>query len=567
MRSVWLVLLVASAAWGQGIASGSVPAAPKVSSGKPWGAKFTDVSAAAGMTKKLTSGNDLKQKYIIEANGSGVALIDYDEDGRLDVFFVNGGRFEKQAVPASNLLYRNEGGGKFREVTREAGLERSGWGNGVCSGDVDRDGHLDLYVTYWGENVLYRSKGNGTYEDVTAKAGVASEKGDWSTGCTFVDYDRDGWLDLFYVTYVGFDPATTPAPGAAPHCTWKGAPVFCGPRGLPYGKVRLLRNRGDGTFEDVTQKSGVGRARGFYGFTAVATDLDGDGWQDIYVACDSTPSLFFRNRGDGTFREVATEAGLAFNEHGSEQAGMGLALTDLDGDGRVDIMKTNFSGDYPNLYRNMGKGIFADQPLRAGFAVNPNYVLWGVGFEDFDNDGQRDVLQVAGHVFLDVAKIDSREAFKQKRLVYRNLGTGVFEDVSHLSGIATAHSSRGAAFGDFDNDGDIDVVVMNMHEAPTLLRNDLPAQAGKWLKVELAGIAMGAQVIVGTQMGVMLSQSSYLSVNDPRLHFGLGNETKAERVVVCWPSGKVDEFHGLEAGKLYRLKEGVKDAEVRPLPR
>lgn len=539
---------------------------------------------AAGLTTRLTYGNELSKKFIVEANGSGVALIDFDKDGRLDAFLVNGSRLEKSpagATPATNLLYRNTGNGKFQDVTRAAGVAKSGWGNGVCAGDVDNDGFVDLYVTYWGANVLYRNRRDGTFEDVTAKAGVAGQSGQWSTGCTFFDYDRDGDLDLFFATYAGFDPAKTPLPGQFPYCTWKGAPVFCGPRGLPHGSATLFRNRGDGTFEDVSVSAKIRDASGFYAFTAVAADLDGDGWLDIYVACDSTPSLYFRNNRDGTFQELATESGLAFNEHGSEQAGMGLALTDLDGDGRIDVLKTNFSGDYPNLYRNQGKGVFSDMPLRAGLAVNPDYVLWGAGFADFDNDGERDLLQTAGHVFVDVAKIDARESYKQRRLVYRNLGGGKFEDVSALAGpaIAEAHSSRGAAFGDFDNDGDIDVLAMNMHETPSLLRNDLPAAsvgAGKWVKFELEGskssrFPAGAVVTVEAagkrQTDVLLSQSSFLSVNDARLHFGLGTAARVDRIVVAWPSGGNEVFSGVDAGALYRLIEGTGKPEARPLPR
>ena len=557
----------------QGIAAGVAPTAPRsASSGRPFAARFTDVAPTAGFTTGLTSGNQLRQRYILEANGSGVALFDYDNDGRLDAFLVNGSRFEK-APAATNLLYRNEGNGKFKDVTTAAGLAHSGWGNGVCAGDVDNDGALDLYITYWGANVLYRNQRNGAFADVTAKAGVAGAPGQWATGCTFLDFDRDGHLDLFFATYAGFDPVKTPLPGAFPYCTWKGAPVFCGPRGLPTGTATLFRNRGDGTFEDVSVKSGIRAASGFYAFTTIATDLDGDTWPDIYVACDSTPSLFFRNNRDGTFTELATEAGLAFNEHGAEQAGMGLALADLDHDGRLDILKTNFSGDYPNLYRNLGRGIFSDTPLRAGLAVNPNYVLWGTGFADFDNDGERDLFQAAGHVFLDVQKIDARESFRQRRLLYRNLGQGRFEDVSAQAGpgVATPHSSRGTAFGDFDNDGDIDVLIMNMHEAPSLLRNDLPAGAGHWVKLELAGKCMGAIVTVEfagrRQTDVLLSQSSFLSVNDPRLHFGLGAAARVDRITVRWPSGVTEQFPGVAAGALYRLVEGSGVTQVRPLPR
>jgi enediyne biosynthesis protein E4 len=548
---VGILIAITGALLAQGIATTALPTAPKASaSGKPWPVKFTDVAASAGLGAKSLSGNPLQQKFIIEANGSGVAFLDFDGDDLLDVLLLNG-----QGAP---FLYRNAGHGKFTEAAKLSHPVLGAYSNGVCAGDVDNDGHTDLYLTYWGaSNVLYRNTGKGAFEDVTRKFKANSNPKSWSTGCTFIDYDRDGHLDLFFASYAGFDPATTPLPGAQPYCTWKGAPVFCGPRGLPYGTATMLHNRGDGTFEDATAQSKINAAEGFYAFTVIAADLDNDAWPDLYVASDSTPSLFFRNNRDGTFTELATEAGLAFNEHGSEQAGMGLAAADLNHDGRLDILKTNFSGDYPNLYRNLGKGVFTDIPLRAGLAVNPNYVLWGAGFVDLDNDGERDLFLSAGHVFLNAAQIDPRDSFKQKRLVYRNLGNGIFEDVSPQSGLAisTPHSSRGTAFGDFDNDGDVDVLIFNLHEGPSLLRNDAPPGQNNWIKID-AGV--GALVTIETasakQSDIHLSQSSFLSVNDPRLHFGLGAAKQADRVTVLWPNGKQDSFGALPAGTTYKLK-------------
>ena len=355
---------------------------------------------------------------------------------------------------------------------------------------------------------------------------------EWSTGCTFFDYDRDGYLDLLVTSYVVFDPATTPPPGAHPFCTWKGHPVYCGPRGLPPGKLTLYHNRRDGTFEDVSARSGIRDATNCYGFTAVTADLNGDGWPDAYVACDSTPSLYFRNEKNGSFREIGTEAGLAYNENGSEQAGMGVAIGDVDNDGEPDLVKTNFIGDYPNLYRNFGHGLFDDIAIKAGLAVNPDHVLWGVGLADLDNDGWKDILQVSGHVYPEVSQIDSSEKYESARLVYRNLGGAKFEDVSALSGpgILEERPSRGAAFGDFDNDGDIDVLVMNMNGPPSLLRNDLKS-ANHWIEFQLQGTksnraAIGARVTIKVgatvQSGVVTSQSSFLSHSDLRLHFGLG---------------------------------------------
>ena len=565
----------------QGMISGGAAALPKPKlSGRPWPVSFTDDAAGAGLTIPFTSGNPLKKKQVIEANGSGVAFLDYDNDGRLDAFLVNGSSLEPRppgTPPPTNHLYRNMGNGKFSDVTAAAGLADSGWGNGVCAADVDNDGFTDLYITYYGRSHLKRNNGNGTFSDTTARAGVGGGPGDWSTGCTFIDYDRDGHVDLLVGTYIAYDPAKTPPPGAFAWCLWKGSPVYCGPRGLPYGKLTLYHNRGDGVFDDVTAISGIGAARNFYAFTAIAADLDGDGATDLYVASDSTPSMFFRNQRDGTFREIATEAGLAYNDNGAEQAGMGITLGDFDNDGRIDIVKTNFVGDYPNLYRNLGRGIFADIAMRAGLAVNPDNVLWGTGLVDLDNDGWKDLLQVSGHVYPEVAQIDAREHYKRPRLVYRNLGNGRFEDVSALSGpgIQAEFSSRGAAFGDFDNDGAMDVLVMNMHEPPSLLHNRL-RNDNHWLKLRLEGTksnraSIGAAVLLEAgglrQADTVLSQSSFLSVNDPRLHFGLGSATRADRITVRWPNGVEEVFPGVEANALYLLKEGSGQPQRLELPR
>ncbi|MEP7364865.1 MAG: CRTAC1 family protein [Acidobacteriota bacterium] len=564
----------------QGIAASNLPVVPKTKpSGLPFPVQFNDVAAEAGLTMRFVQGDPARKKYIVEANGTGVAFFDYDSDGLLDVYVVNGTRFTPAPgapVPASHL-YRNIGKGKFADVTARSGLGRSGWGNGVCRGDYNNDGHLDLYVTYWGLNSLYRNQGDGTFTNEAKRAGVASPAStspsapQWSTGCTFLDYDRDGHLDLFVASYAGFSPGTTPLPGSSPSCIFKEVPVFCGPRGLPHGRMTLYHNRGDGTFEDVSAKSGVASATGCYGFTAIAADLTADGYPDIYIACDSTPSLFFRNERNGTFRELGSETGLAFSEHGAEQAGMGLALADTDGDGLPDLTKTNFIRDYPNLYRNLGRGIFEDIAVRAGLAVNPHYVLWGTGLEDFDNDGRPDLFQVGGHVYPELEKKDPAEAYTNPRLVYRNLGPSPaggarFEDVSALAGpaIAQRHASMGAAFGDFDNDGDIDVLIMNQNEPPSLLRNDYTG-TNKWLAVQLTGTksprdATGALVTVQaaglSQTSAVLSQSSYLSVNDHRLHFGLAAAPRADRITVRWPSGLTEEFGPQPSNQLVKLSEG-----------
>ena len=552
----------------QGVSTRNAPAAPKQApSGRPFTSSFEDVAAKAGLTMTVTVGNPATKKYIIEANGTGLAAIDYDGDGWLDLFVVNGSRLEGfgPAKPPTSRLYRNTGKGTFADVTEAAGAGLSGWGNGVCSGDLDNDGDDDLFVTYWGPNRLLLNNGKGAFVESAERLGVAGPAKEWSSGCTFLDYDRDGRLDLFVTSYQKFDPATTPPPGKASNCEWKGMPVFCGPRGLPFGTATLFHQKADGVFEDVTQAAGIAATKDFYAFTPVAADLNGDGWVDIYFASDSTPSVLFRNEKNGTFREIGTETGVAFNEHGFEQGGMGVGVGDYNRDGLLDLVKTNFAGDHPNLYRNTGGGIFEDAVLGAGLAINPQFVGWGVAFVDLDNDGWQDILQVNGHVYPELNR-GGGESYRQPRVVYRNLGDGRFEDVSALAGpgIAARHSSRGAAFGDFDNDGDIDVAVMNMGEPVSFLRNTLTGNA-RSIKVLLEGVrsnrsAIGAVVTIeaggGKQTLPVLSQSSFLSQSDRRLHFGLGTATRVDRVSVRWPSGERETFDGGAAGTTLRLKEG-----------
>lgn len=589
--SLWF-MHVTVMGFAQGVATNNRPAEPRpAASGLAWPVSFTDVAAQLGVTATNVAGGERSKRYIIEANGTGVALIDYDNDGHLDLFLVNGARLPERPVPAGaasakpatkpitapNRLYRNDGKGHFVDVSAAAGITQSGWGNGVCAADYNNDGFLDLYVTYWGDNLLLRNTGKGGFVDEAGAAKVKGSTADqrqWSSGCTFLDYDRDGWADLFVTTYQQFDLASAPPPGKSSNCEWKGMPVFCGPRGLPFGRVMLFRNQGDGTFADVTTSSGVGEAKGFYAFTAVATDLTGDGWPDIFVASDSTPSLLFRNEKNGRFTEIGTEAGVAFSEHGFEQGGMGIAVGDYDADGQLDLMKTNFAGDHPNLFRNRGRGIFEDVVLQAGLGINPQYVAWGVGFADFDNDGWPDILQVNGHVYPELdAKADSgQERYRNPRLVYRNLGAlgakgmGRFEDVSSRSGpaIGAVHSSRGAAFGDFDNDGDVDAVVVNMNATPSLLRNELPVGTNQWVRLHLQGrksnrAAVGAQVEIRVgdrkMRQAVLSQSSFLSHNDLRLHFGLGTAKQVDEVTVFWPSGKTQRFGPLGANLQHQLVE------------
>lgn len=540
-------------------------------SGEPFHAKFVDVAADAGLDLRFVYGDEKSKQYIMEVNGSGVAWVDYDGDDLLDAFLVNGSTFDADPAEATSKLYRNAGEGKFEDVTAAAGVGRSGWGTGVCAGDFDNDGSTDLYVAYWGANALYRNTSKGGFTEIAEAAGVAGRADEWTSGCTFVDIDRDGLLDLLTTQYQRFDPKTTPKAGTTSTCQWKGMPVFCGPRGLPYGGVTLYRNTGDGKFEDVSDSSGVRDTQGYYAFTAAATDFTGDGWPDIYVACDSTPNLYFVNNGDGTFTDFATETGLAFNEHGNEQGGMGLALGDFDSDGLLDIIKTNFAGDYPNVYHNIGEGIYEDLVIRAGLGANPQFVGWGVQLVDLDNDGRQDVFQVNGHVYPELDEQTSiQESFRQPGVVYRNLDGMRFEDVTALAGPAVQQqrSSRGAAFGDFDNDGDVDVLVMNMSDQVSLFRNDLTS-SNHWLRVKLRGTesnrdAVGAVVRVSvggkTQARAILSQDSYLSHSDLRAHFGLGAAERADAITVQWPSGKTERFPGAEADQQILLVEGEGEA-------
>ena len=562
-------LLAASAelAFRQGVSSRGVKPQPRGKpSGIPFGARFTDVAAQAGLTHPLVYGGVEAKQYIIEVVGAGVAFLDYDNDGWLDIFVLNGTRLEGAPDGATNRLYRNNRDGTFTDVTARAGLSRTGWASAVTVGDYDNDGFDDLFVTYYGRNVLYHNNGDGTFTDVTARAGLAQAADRYGAGCTWVDYDRDGRLDLFVATYLNTTLDKLPKPGESADCRWKGLPVNCGPRGLPPGSVQLFRNNGDGTFTDVSRESGVASAGGAYPMTAVAADFDDDGWPDIYVACDSTPSWLFRNQHDGTFREEGLERGVALSEDGLEQAGMGIAIGDYDLDGRLDIFKTHFSDDTNVLYRNDGRGYYTDVTVRAGIGVETRYVGWGAGMADLDNDGLPDIFMVTGSVYPEVERVLPAYPYKTPRIVFRNLGTGRFEELIEEAGpgVAAAHTSRGCAFGDFDNDGDVDVLVWNMNEPPSLLRNDVSGN-GHWLKVLLQGVksnasAIGARVTLRyagrTQVQDVTAQSSFYSANDRRLHFGLGASASAE-VTVRWPNGVTEHVGAVDADQLIVVREGA----------
>ena len=543
----------------EGMASRGVKAAPRGKpSGLPFNARFTDVAKQAGLNHVVVAGHANRADYVIEAMSCGVAFFDYDNDGWLDILVLSGSRFGDPPATASNRLYKNNRDGTFTDATEKAGLFRTGYAQGVTVGDYNNDGFDDLFLTYWGQNVLYRNNGDGTFTDVTKDSGLLNAQSRFGSGCAFVDYDRDGRLDLFVSNYVGFDMNTAPRAGESKSCNFEG--VFCGPRGLPYGRHSLYHNNGDGTFSNVTESSGIGKVVGGYGLTAVAADLDNDGWPDIYVACDSTPALLFRNNHDGTFTEQALDRGVALSDDGMVQAGMGLGVGDFRLDGNLHLVKTHFAGDTPALYINDGKGNFRDGTLRSGLAVETRFVTWGVGVADLDNDGNPDIFWVTGGIYPEV-----RDNYATPRVVFRNTGKGQFEELLGQAGpgVDAPHSSRGCAFGDFDNDGDVDIVIVNHNEPPSLLRNDVSG-GNHWLKVKLNGVesnrsAIGARVTVRyggkVQAQEVLSQSSYLSVNDSRLHFGLGSATTAD-VEIRWPLGRVEKLAQVAADRLIWVKEG-----------
>jgi enediyne biosynthesis protein E4 len=533
-------------------------------------AYFTDMAKSAGLTMMNIFGGAHTKKYIIETTGTGVAIFDYDGDGWPDIFIVNGTTVDAAAIPArsapTNHLYRNNHDGTFTDVTEKAGLARSGWGQGVCVGDYDNDGFDDLYVTYYGKNVLYHNNGNGTFTDVAQKAGVGGSGKAWGTGCAFVDYDRDGRLDLIVADYVDFDLSSAPAPGERPTCIWKGVAVMCGPRGLPGAQNVLYRNRGDGTFEDVTTKARIDKATGHYAFSVSTLDYDDDGWPDIFVACDSTPSILYHNNRDGTFTDVAITAGAAFNADGRSQAGMGSTIGDYNGDGRLDIFKTNFSDDTATLYRNNGDGTFDDVTYAAGLGLNTQFLGWGTMFFDFDNDSWPDLLLVNGHVYPEVDAQHLGSTFQEPRILYHNVG-GKFVDISASSGpgITNAISSRGLAIGDLWNDGRVSAVVSNMNGPPSLLVNQAP-NPNHWVAFRTIGTqsnrdGIGARIRVKAGKRILIDEvrsgSSYISNNDMRVHFGLGAATKVDWVEVRWPSGILEKFEGLAVDSLHTLREGL----------
>lgn len=531
--------------------------------------RFESVAeATTGLAFKHVLGNPVEKDFILETTGGGVGILDFDNDGLQDLYLVNGRPWEVPdgtAAPTGRL-FRNLGDLRFRDVTEEAGLLQTGWGQGVCVGDLDNDGFDDLYVTRYGPDTLYLNEGGERFRDITAGAGLATDGRRWGTGCAFVDYDRDGHLDLAVAHYVDLDLAATPRPGDSNFCRYKGMAVLCGPRGLPGESNTLYRNLGNHRFEDVSRRTGFAGPGGRYGLGVLTLDIDQDGATDIYVAADSTPSMLFHNQGDGRFDEIGLLSGTSLNEDGQEQAGMGVSSADFDHDGFPDILKTNFSDDVPSLYRNEGQGYFTDVAYRAGLGVHTNFLGWGVGFIDVDHDGWKDIFIVNGHVYPSIDQLGTASSYRQRRLLYWNIRNGAFVDLSEESGpgVSTASPARGAAFGDLDNDGALEVVISNLDDRAEILANR--AESGNWLLVSLLGTAsnrngLGARVVVEaadtTQTDEVRSGGSYLSQNDMRLHFGIGSAPAAERIRVYWPSGAEEAFGPFDANQAVILREGL----------
>lgn len=520
---------------------------------------FTDITAPAGITFKHVASPD--KKYIVESMSGGVALFDYDNDGDLDIFMVNALTVDlvKAKGKTRSDLYRNDGDGKFTEVAVKAGLSDIGWGMGAAVGDYNNDGFDDLYVTCLGPNHLMKNNGNGTFTDVTAKAGVNDPR--WTTGASFFDYDNDGDLDLFISNYVDFDINNLPEFGQGKTCQYKSIPVQCGPRGLKGAGDSLFRNNGDGTFTDVSKAAGVADANGYYGLGIITADFDDDGLIDLFVANDSTPNFHYRNKGNGTFEEIGFNAGTAVNENGSEQGSMGATAGDYDHDGKLDIFISNFADEYNTLYHNDGKNSFTDLSYAAKVAaVSLPHVGWGTKFFDYDNDGWADLFVANGHVYPQLP------GYRQQRLLHRNNRDGTFTEVSSEFGPALTENraSRGVAFGDIDNDGDVDLLIADLDGPPQLLRNDGGNRNNSILiktvgvKSNRSGIGARVTVVAGslTQTDEVRSGDSYLSQSDLRLHFGLEQRTKVDSIQVRWPSGVVDKIAGVGVNRIITIKEG-----------
>jgi hypothetical protein len=554
---------------------------PSPVTGTPLGYSFLDVAKQSGLNAKTIYGDEHRNRFLLETTGCGVAFYDFDHDDWLDLFLVNGTRLEgfpKGQEPISRL-FKNNRDGTFTDITAKSGIVRSGWGQGCCIGDYDNDGLDDLFVSYYGQPALYKNHGDGTFTDVTAKAGLTQSRLRWNSGCAFIDYDRDGNLDLFVANYIDFDIKTAPLPEAA-GCAYKGMQVACGPPGLDGGKNILYHNNGNGTFTDVSEKAGMWDTIGTYGLSVSVADFDNDGWPDIYVANDSTAATYYQNQKDGTFKDQAIESGIAYSPDGKPQAGMGVSVGDYNRDGLLDIVKTNFAGDTDSLYQNLGDGTFEDHTYLSGLGINTRYLGWGVGFVDVDNDGWPDIFISNGHVYPEVDGSSLDAPYAEHKYLYRNLRNGQFEEVTSKAGtgMTDAVPARGCAFGDYDNDGDMDIVVNCVNAIPQLLRCDSTINRN-WIKVRLVGkksnrTGIGARITVtantapqtesGTvkqpmkQIDEVRSGGSYYSQNDMRIHFGLDHAVKADEVEIAWPSGTKDALKDLAANHLYVIEEGGK---------
>jgi enediyne biosynthesis protein E4 len=541
-------------------------------------ADFTDIAQQSGLAMVNIFGGKFSTRYILESTGTGVAIFDYDNDGWPDAFLVNGTWLESlpgREAP-TNHLYHNNQDGTFTDVTVKAGLQTTGWGQGVCVGDYDNNGWEDLYVTYYGANRLYHNR-VGTFEEVGQESGVVGNGKSWSSGCAFLDYDRDGYLDIVVASYASFDLSTALAPGAAPTCLWKGIAVFCGPRGLRSASNLLYRNLGNGKFENVTLAARFDQTMGHYCFSVSPLDYDNDGWPDIYLACDSTPSILYRNNRDGTFTDDGIMSGVAYNEEGREQAGMGSAVADYDGDGNLDLFRTNFSDDTSTLYHNDGKGNFSDVTYPAGIGVHTQYLGWGVMFFDFDNDGWPDLVLANGHVYPEVDSLAIGIQYQEPKLLYHNSGKGTFKDVSQESGpgITTPASGRGLAIGDLWNDGHLSVLIANRNAAPNLLVNQRK-YSNHWIAIRTVGTrsnrdGIGTRLLVKTVSRILVDEvrsgSSYISNSDMRVHFGLGTTSRIEYLEVHWPSGLSERFDSLPIDAIWTAREGSgRSVEAHALP-
>ncbi len=533
----------------------------------PLGVHFVNVARQSGLTEKTIYGDEHRNRYLLETTGAGAAFIDYDNDGWEDIFLVNGTRLDglPPGVKVTNRLYRNKGDGTFADVTETAGLVRAGWGQSVCVGDYDNDGYDDLFISSYGKNALYHNNRNGSFTDLAERVGVANNRTRWGSGCAFVDYDRDGFLDLFVASYIDLDLKTAPLPETGP-CLYKGVMVACGPPGLTGGSNTLYHNNGKGTFSDVSEKAGITKANGTYGLGVLVADFDNDGWPDIYVANDSAPAAFYHNNRDNTFTDIGIEAGCAFSIDGKPQAGMGVTAGDYDRDGWLDIFKTNFSGDTPSLYHNTGKGAFDDVTFPAGLGLNTRWLGWGCSFVDVDNDGWPDIFLVNGHVYPEVERLTTEAGYAQRKVLYHNLQNGRFADVSDEAGeaITKANASRGAAVGDYDNDGDIDILINSVNGLPELLRAD-SSNKNNWIKIKTIGVksnrdGIGARIKLstadGSQIDEVRSGGSYYSQNELRVHFGLGQNQRVKTIEIRWPSGQVDTLTDVAVNQLVTVKEG-----------